>query len=154
MTSLSAFTRAFWNCRGTMRRSSVNTARCLVGCTVGDMGTLVALQLYAPELTPAVTVPLSCAAGISTSLILESTLLTLGPDRMPVPVAVKTAFNMSFISMLAMELAENAVEISLTGGTIDGLASFLALVPATAAGFAAAWPYNYYQLRRHGRSCH
>ena len=119
-----------------------------------DLGTLIALQVYCPSLGPEVTVPISCAAGISTSLALESTLLALGKDKMPARVAVRTAFNMSFISMLAMELAENAVEISLTGGTFESAASFLALVPATAAGFFAAYPYNFYMLRRHGRSCH
>jgi hypothetical protein len=150
----SPLTRAFWACRHTTRRATVNTARCLVGCTVGDLGTLIALQVYCPSLGPEVTVPISCAAGISTSLALESTLLALGKDKMPARVAVRTAFNMSFISMLAMELAENAVEISLTGGTFESAASFLALVPATAAGFFAAYPYNFYMLRRHGRSCH
>ena len=154
MTSLSPLTRAFWTCRHTVRRASINTARCLLGCTVGDMGTLISLQVFYPSLGPEITVPLSCAAGISTSLALESTMLILGQDKMAPRVAVRTAFNMSFISMLAMELAENAVEISLTGGTFDSAESLLALVPATAAGFGAAFPYNFYMLRRHGRSCH
>ena len=151
---MSPLTLAFWSCRHTTRRAAVNTARCLLGCTVGDMGTLVALQVYYPSLGPEITVPISCTAGICSSLALESTLLTIGQDKLPVRVAVRTAFNMSFISMLAMELAENAVEIALTGGAFDSAASFLALLPATAAGFGAAYPYNFYMLRRYGRSCH
>ena len=63
---------------------------------------------------------------------------------------------MSFISMLAMELAENAVELSITGGNFaaNPQLAAIALIPATAAGFIAAFPYNYYRLKKYGKSCH
>ena len=148
------FSRAFWACRTSRKRSSINTLRCLLGCTVGDMSMLIGLQLGAPELGPQVTMPLACASGIFTSLLLESTLLHFGKDKLPPATAIKTALNMSFISMLAMEVAENAVEMQMTGGDFSDPVAYLAILPSCAAGFAAAWPYNYYQLRRHGKACH
>ena len=68
-----------------------------------------------------------------------------------------------------MELAENAVELYLTGGQLAGCAAgagggagfagasaafWAALPPALLAGFLTPLPYNYYMLRRHGRACH
>ena len=147
---------AFWQCRHTASRATINTLRCLAGCSIGDYSALIYLQVSYPEMSPLYTVPIACASGISTSLLLESSMLKFGKDKMETRQAITTAFNMSFISMLAMELAENVVELSITGGDFVGnpqLAA-LALVPATCAGFGAAFPYNYYMLKKHGRSCH
>jgi hypothetical protein len=148
--------KSFWTCRHTYRRSCINTLRCLAGCSVGDYSALVYLGVFHPELSATVTVPISMISGISTSLLLETTLLTFGKDKMPLKKSVTTAFNMSFISMIAMESAENIVELSITGGDFAGnpkLAA-LALIPATVSGFVAAFPYNYYRLKKYGRSCH
>lgn len=147
---------SFWTCRHTARRATVNTLRCLAGCSVGDYSALIYCGIFHPELSPAITVPIAMTAGISTSLLLETTLLTLGKDKMPLKKSITTAFNMSFISMLAMELAENAVELSITGGDFaaNPQLAALALIPATAAGFAASFPYNYYRLKKYGKSCH
>ena len=114
------------------------------------------MGVYHPELNVLQTVPLAMTAGITTSLLLETTLLTLGKDKMPLQKSVATAFNMSFISMLAMEMAENVVELSITGGNFaaNPTVAMLALFPATVAGFVAAFPYNYYRLKKYGKSCH
>ena len=147
-------TLGFWACRATHRRAAVNTLRCLAGCSLGDFSALVYLQTQHPTVGPAVAVPAAMCAGIATSLALETGFLAFGKDKMPLVVAARTAFNMSFISMSTMELAENAVEIALTGGDFSNPAAYLALVPATTAGFLAPYPYNYYQLKKHGRACH
>lgn len=99
---------------------------------------------------------LAMGAGITSSLVLETVALRFGRDRLTWQTAAITAFNMSFISMASMEIAENVVDISLTGGVVDvhSIWWWLALAPSIAAGFVAAWPYNYYQLRRYGRACH
>ncbi|KAI4742560.1 hypothetical protein E4T50_07018 [Aureobasidium sp. EXF-12298] len=39
-------------------------------------------------------------------------------DKLPLKAAFNTAMGMSFISMLAMEVAENAVDYHLTGGVV------------------------------------
>ena len=139
----------FWTSQPVWRRAATNTVRCLVGCSLGDLSTLWLLQTHAPAVPMAVTVAAACTAGIGTSLALETVVLRV-TEGFPWPLAVRTAWNMSIVSMLAMELAENSVEIALTGGCF----SLAALPPALAAGFLAPLPYNYYMIRKHGRSCH
>ena len=147
---------SWWTCKHTARRATVNTLRCLAGCSIGDYSALIYLGVCHPDLSTTITVPIAMSAGISTSLLLETTLLTFGQDKMPLQKSITTAFNMSFISMLSMELAENAVELSITGGDFasNPTLAMMALVPATAAGFFAAFPYNYYRLKKYGKACH
>ena len=79
-----------------------------------------------------------------------------GVERMPVPVAARTAAQMSLLSMLAMEGAENAVDLALTGGALapGELWWWACLAPSVAAGFLVPLPYNYYMLKKYNRSCH
>lgn len=96
------------------------------------------------------------ASGITTSLALETVLLRKGRDGMSWPVAAKTAAGMSMISMMTMELAENAVDYHLTGGqvAVDSPAFWAAGAVAMAAGFLAPLPYNYLRLKKYGKACH
>ena len=96
------------------------------------------------------------ASGISTSLLLETTLLRFGRDRLPWAIAVRTAAGMSTISMITMELAENTVDYYLTGGLVqlDSPAFWAAALLSLSAGFLAPLPYNYIRLRKHGKACH
>lgn len=141
----------FWKSRPVWRRAAANTLRCLVGCSLGDLSALYLLQTHAAALPVAATVATACAAGIGTSLALETVVLR-ATEGFAWPLAARTAWNMSLVSMIAMELAENAVEIGLSGGV--GCFSLAALPPALLAGFLAPLPYNYYMIRKHGRSCH
>ena len=53
---------------------------------------------------------------------------------------------MSLISMILMELAMN-----LTDFAIMGEPAMLVIIPFTlGAGFLAAWPYNYWKLKKNG----
>ena len=106
---------AFWNAPSVWRRAAANTTRCLVGCSLGDLSMLYMLQLQAPDLPLPVTVAASCAAGIGTSLLLETCVLRV-TERFDWSTALRTAAGMSMVSMVSMELAENAVELWLTGG--------------------------------------
>ena len=116
---------------------------------------LVALQPITADIGLPATVAISCGAGIITSLALETVVLRKR-EGFPWPVAVRTAAGMSMVSMVSMELAENAVEIYLTGGYVSCYsAEFWSALPfALAAGFLTPLPYNYYMIRRHGRACH
>lgn len=89
-------------------------------------------------------------------MTLETVLLRLGKDRLAWPTAFKTAAGMSFISMLTMEAAENAVDYHLTGGVVafDDPAFWLASAAAIMAGFLAPLPYNYFRLRKYSKACH
>ncbi|OAA53293.1 sorting nexin-3 [Cordyceps fumosorosea ARSEF 2679] len=139
----------FWASRSTWHRASINTVRCLVGCTTGDFSAMWLLQAHCPELGMSTIMGISMAAGISTSMVLETALLRLGRDKLPWPAAAKTAAGMSLISMITMELAENVVDYSLTGGAVafDSLSFWLAALVSMGAGFLAPLPYNYHRLR-------
>ena len=132
------------------RRSSVNTLWCLLGCSIGDMGVIAGFQLGAPEVAaarPMLVMALAMAAGIGTSILLETILLL---RQMGLAKALSTALGMSLISMLGMETAMNGVDYFLAGGA--RLTPWV-LAPMWLAGFLAPWPYNYWRLAKHGRSC-
>ena len=96
------------------------------------------------------------ASGITTSVILETTLLRRGADQLSWPMAARTAVGMSMVSMVAMEAAENIVDYHLTGGVVAfGDPQFwMAAVLSMGAGFLAPLPYNYLRLRKYGKACH
>ena len=53
--------------------------------------------------------------------------------------------------MLLMELAMNLADYGMMGAP----AITLAVLPFTlGAGFLAAWPYNYWRLKKYGKCCH
>ncbi|KAJ5438666.1 uncharacterized protein N7458_009664 [Penicillium daleae] len=153
---LSTFSRAFWACRSTWRRAGINTLRCLIGCTVGDFSALWTLQSYYPELGMNTIMLASMASGITTSIILETILLRRGADQLSWIMAARTAMGMSMVSMLAMEVAENAVDYHLTGGVVafEDPKFWAAAVLSIGAGYLAPLPYNYLRLRKYGKACH
>ena len=70
---------------------------------------------------------------------------------MALSVALKTAFGMSLISMISMEVAMNLLDVLLTGGAILtwSVIPFMLL-----AGFITPLPYNYWRLKTLGKACH
>jgi hypothetical protein len=65
--------------------------------------------------------------------------------------ALKTAFGMSFISMVGMEISMNITDVLLTGGaTITWWAIPIMLF----MGFITPLPYNYWRLKKYNKSCH
>lgn len=96
------------------------------------------------------------ACGIATSITLETVLLRWGVDRLPWRKAASTAVSMSLTSMLAMEFSENMVDYHLTGGVValDDPQFWMAAVVSMGAGYLAPLPYNYFRLRKYGKSCH
>lgn len=135
------------------RRSAQNTVWCLFGCALGDLGTIAGFQYaYHPQGIPegmwAMVWALAMTAGICTSVLLETIVLwrQVGPQE-----ALRTALGMSLISMLLMEAAMNLADYGMMGAP----AITLAVLPFTlGAGFLAAWPYNYWRLKKHGKCCH
>lgn len=57
--SPSVLSLAFWSSRHTWHRSAVNTARCLVGCTLGDFSALWYMQSAYPDLGMGVIMPVA-----------------------------------------------------------------------------------------------
>ena len=136
-----------WTCKSTWKKASVNTLWCLLGCSIGDFGTIFFFQVTQIPFPLLWIMSLAIINGLITSIMLETFILS---RQMNLPEAFKTAMGMSFISMIAMELAMNAVDVGLAGGVLVWWVIPLMLV----AGFFTALPYNYYRLKKYDASCH
>ena len=123
---------------------------------MGDLGTLFALQAAQAPLLESrpMTMALCAGVGLATSFALETVYLQRKEGMSP-RKAMETALSMSLISMVSMEVAMTATEMHLTGGMIDVTdpAWYAAVGASLAAGFVTPLPYNYYQLKAHGKSC-
>jgi hypothetical protein len=137
-----------WRDTALWSRSAINTLWCLVGCVIGDFGTIFWFQLYSPETMPLTVMALATVNGILTSITLE-TLIML--KQMAFKVAFKTAVGMSLVSMVSMEMAMNLVDYVLVGGA---RLVWWAVPPMLLAGFVTPWPYNYWRLKKLGKACH
>lgn len=137
-----------WRCRHTWRTASINTLWCLLGCSIGDMGTILFFQISGIGWPVWAIMSLAIVNGLLTSIALETVILS---RQMALSLAFKTAIGMSFISMVSMELAMNGVDVAVTGGAMLTL-SVLPLM--LAAGFVTPLPYNYWRLKALGKACH
>ena len=137
-----------WHCRHTWRRASKNTAWCLLGCSIGDLGTIAFFQMTGiPWPTLAIMI-LAIVNGLLTSIALETCILV---RQMNFTAAFRTAIGMSFISMISMEVAMNAADVALTGGA---MLTWWVIPVMLAVGFLTPLPYNYWRLKALGRACH
>jgi hypothetical protein len=145
----------FWTDKIVWRRSAINTLRCLTGCSIGDLSTMFYLSTFFSSMPTWAIMSLSMSAGIGTSLALETVALRI-TDKLSWKESFNLAWTMSLMSMLVMELTENIVDRSLTGGVVhlsDPYFWFAMLVSLIAA-FTVPLPYNYYKLKKYGVSCH
>jgi len=138
-----------WSCRYTWSRSAKNTFWCLLGCSIGDFGTILFFQLANIPFPVLGIMTLAIINGIITSIILETIILLR--QKFSFNQAFKTAVGMSLISMVSMEIAMNATDYFLTGGAI--LTWWVAPI-MLAAGFVTPWPYNYWRLKKYNEACH
>ena len=145
----------FWNDTQIWRRSGFNTLNCLVGCSIGDFGMIIYLQAKHPEVSMTIQMVLATIAGLTTSVLLETVLLRVR-EKFSWMASLQTALSMSFLSMVAMELAMNTTDFMITGGkaAFSSPSYWLALVAAMVAGFLVPWPYNYYKLKKFNKACH
>lgn len=146
---------SFWGDQPKWKRASFNTLNCLVGCSIGDFGMLIFLQAYYPG-TPLMTqMILAIAAGLTTSVMLETGIMKYR-EGFNWKNAFQTAISMSFISMIAMEIAMNITDFAITGGkaAFNSPVYWIALGVALIPGFLVPLPYNYYKLKKFNKSCH
>lgn len=145
----------FWKNNRNWKRASFNTINCLIGCSIGDFAMIIFLQAYYPGTSMFWQMGLAIIAGLITSVTLETFILR-AREKFNWTLALKTAFSMSFISMIGMEFAMNTTDFMITGGqaSFNSIIYWFALIPALIAGFILPLPYNYYKLQKHGKSCH
>ena len=116
-----------WGCKHSWKTSAKNTMWCVVGCSIGDFGTILFFQLS--------KIPFP-VLGIMTLAIIN---------------ALKTACGMSFISMVSMEISMNATDYFLTGGA---MLTWWVVPIMLMVGFLTPWPYNYWRLKKFNQACH
>ena len=104
-----------WSCRHTWKNASYNTLWCLLGCSIGDFGTIFFFKVTKIAFPVMGIMILAIINGLITSIILETFILL---RQMPLRAAFRTAIGMSLISMISMEIAMNVVDVALTGGAI------------------------------------
>ena len=138
-----------WSCKHTWKRSAKNTAWCLLGCAIGDFGTILFFQISKIPFPVLGIMTLAIINGLITSIILETIILLR--QNFKFSNALKTALGMSFISMISMEVAMNFTDYFLTGGAI---LTWWVVPIMLIAGFLTPWPYNYWRLKKFNITCH
>ena len=144
----SPISRLNWHCLPTWKRAAKNTSWCLLGCSIGDFGTIAFFQFSGIAWPVLAIMTLAIINGLLTSIALETVILA---RQMTLKLAFKTAIGMSLISMVGMETAMNLTDFIMTGGA---KLTWWVLPFMLAAGFIAPLPYNYWRLKALGKSCH
>lgn len=139
-----------WGDSSVWKQSAHNTKWCLLGCSIGDFGTIAMFQFVFPDSgwSSMSIMLLAMLNGLLTSIGLETVILA---KQMVLSAAFRVAIGMSLISMLAMEAAMNIVDLVLTGGA---MLTWWVLPIMLFAGFITPWPYNYWRLKKLGKACH
>ena len=138
-----------WSCKHTWKRSAKNTVWCVIGCSIGDFGTILFFQLTQIPFPILAIMILAIINGLITSIIIETIILI--KQGFSFNGALKTASGMSLISMLSMEIMMNLTDYLLTGGAI---LTWWVVPIMLIVGFLTPWPYNYWRLKKFGINCH
>ena len=139
-----------WSDASVWKQSAHNTKWCLIGCSIGDLGTIAAFQFVFTDSgwsTMSIMI-LAIINGLLTSIALETVILA---KQMGLYEGFKVAIGMSFISMVAMESSMNVTDYLMTGGA---MLTWWALPIMLFVGFITPWPYNYWRLKKFGKACH
>ena len=101
-----------WNCKHTWKQAINNTLWCLLGCSIGDFGTIFLFQSIEHTFSISFVMSLAILNGLITSIILETLILL---KQMNFKSAINTAFGMSFITMIGIDVAMNLNAVILKG---------------------------------------
>ena len=138
-----------WHCKHTWRRSAKHTMWCVIGCSIGDFGTILFFQLSGIAFPILGIMILAIINGLLTSIMLETFILMR--QQFPFKKALHTAAGMSLISMISMEITMNLTDYLLTGGA---MLTWWVIPIMLAVGFVTPWPYNYWRLKKYNQACH
>jgi Domain of unknown function (DUF4396) len=139
---------------GPLRTSAQATLHCLTGCVIGEVvglaiGVTLGLGIWP---TIILATALAYATGITLGLI---------PVMRSRHVGLIEAFRIIWvgevISIGVMEIVMNFVDYQMGGMGAPSVASWMfwrGILFAVPAGFLAAWPVNYWLLKRELKACH
>jgi hypothetical protein len=130
------------------------TLHCLTGCVIGEVGGLaigVSLGLAAWQTILLATL-LAYASGITLGLLPVMRSRAIGALA-----ALRIIWVGEVVSIGVMELAMNFADYQMGGMAAPSILSWMfwrGILVAVPAGFLAAWPVNYWLLRRELKGCH
>ncbi len=139
---------------GPWKVAAQSTLHCLTGCIIGEVaGLIIGVELgLATWATIALAPSLSYVSGITLGLIPVMRDRGLGPLA-----ALRIIWIGEVISIGVMEIAMNLVDYHMGGMGASTALSWMfwrGLLFAVPAGFLAAWPVNYWLLKRNLKNCH
>ena len=139
---------------GALKTSAHATLHCLTGCVIGEVaGLMIGVSLgLAPWATIILATALAYTAGITLGLI-----PVMRNQRVGMLQALRIIWIGEVISIGVMEVVMNFVDYQMGGMSAPSIASWMfwrGIVFAVPAGFLAAWPVNYWLLKRELKACH
>ena len=138
----------------TWRTSAQATLHCLTGCVIGEVAGLMIGVSIGLGVWP--TIILATALAYLTGMTLG--LIPVMRDRgVSLLQALRIIWIGEVISIGVMEVVMNFVDYQMGGMTAPSIASWMfwrGILFAVPAGFLAAWPVNYWLLKRELKACH
>jgi len=136
------------------RTSAQATLHCLTGCVIGEVaGLAIGVTLGLPAWqTIVLATALAYLSGMTLGLV--PVMRNQGVGMLE---ALRIIWLGEVISIGVMELVMNYVDYRMGGIAAPSVASWMfwrGLVFAIPAGFIAAWPVNYWLLKRELKACH
>jgi hypothetical protein len=139
---------------GAFKTSAHATLHCLTGCIVGEVAGLLTGTLLGLSPWPmiALATALSYLSGITLGL-----LPVMRDQKVGLLPALKIIWIGEVISIGVMEIVMNFVDYQMGGMGAKSVFAWMfwrGLLFAVPAGFVAAWPVNYWLLKRELKACH
>ena len=139
---------------GAFRTSAHATLHCLTGCVIGEVvGLMIGVSLgLGAWPTMILATILSYISGMTLGL-----LPVMRDQQVGLIDALRIIWIGEVISIGVMEIVMNVVDYQMGGVTASSIGSWMfwrGLFFAVPAGFLAAWPVNYWLLKRELKACH
>ena len=139
---------------GPWRTAAHSTLHCLTGCVIGEVvGLGIGVSLgFSPWATIALATGLAYLTGMTLGLLPVMRSRGIG-----FAAALRIIWIGEVVSIGVMELVMNFVDYQMGGMTAPSIATWMfwrGIMFAVPAGFLAAWPVNYWLLRRELKQCH
>ena len=139
---------------GPLKTSAQATLHCLTGCVIGEVAGLIIGVSLGLGVWPTIILATALAYGAGMTLGLIPVMRNRGVGLVE---ALRIIWIGEVISIGVMEIVMNYVDYQMGGMTAPSIATWMfwrGILFAVPAGFLAAWPVNYWLLKRELKSCH
>jgi hypothetical protein len=139
---------------GAFKTSAQATIHCLTGCVIGEVLGLGIGVTFGLGIWPTIILATGLAYVTGITLGLLPVMRGRGVGWME---ALRIIWVGEVISIGVMEVVMNFVDFQMGGMAAPSVASWMfwrGILFAVPAGFLAAWPVNYWLLKRELKACH